>query len=90
MNDNAELMLSKLDGELNRKCTELRQKKKQAAQQRLFLAACIALLVIPVTLVFFGVNLLTVCAPVVIFLAVGLLLMSPALLTKQIGGLSHE
>lgn len=83
MDENVTRLLVNLDDELERKCFALKQKRQQATLQRLFVLVCTLMLVVPVALVFVGVNLVTICAPTIIFFAVGLLILSPVLLEKN-------
>lgn len=83
MDNQVERLLAGLDDEMEVKCTEIRQKKAQAVLHRLFILLCGLLLVVPVVMVFLGLNLFTVFVPVILFFTIGFLLLSPVLLTND-------
>lgn len=83
MDEQVMVLLEHLDMEINKKCLELQQRKRQAALNRLFVLLCIFLLIVPVCLVFIGVNLISILAPLVLFFSVGLLILSPVLFSKD-------
>ena len=82
-----ECLLDSLEPEIEKKCTELRHKRREKMLSKLFVALMAAVLVIPPALVFAGVNMLTILSPL-LFIAAGFLILSPLVVSK--GGLSGE
>lgn len=88
-NNGLNRMLCSLDDEIDKKCFELRQRRTEKFLQRLFIIICAFLVIVPCTLVFAGVNLWTLCVPVILFFIVSLGALSPLLLNKSFGGRNH-
>lgn len=85
MNSNAENLLLALDDEIENKCIELKQKKLNRKLQLIFIWACVAFVIMPCLLIFVGINLFTLCFPVIILFAVALVLFTP-ILSADSGG----
>lgn len=81
----ANLLLA-LDDEIERKCFAIKRKKVEKMLQRFFMTACFLFVTVPFLFIFAGVNLISLCIPVVLFLAVGLFTLTPFLLNNQLGG----
>ena len=82
MNDEAKKLLIDLDDEIDRKCRQIKEKRKEKIYQKLILLACILLLIIPVILVLLDINLLSVIIPVIIFFMFSTTIFSPAILNQ--------
>ncbi|MCH3973192.1 MAG: hypothetical protein LKE53_10645 [Oscillospiraceae bacterium] len=85
---NAQKMISLLTPEIDRKCEQIQQARKEKTQVRLFVLLCAAALIIPTVFVFFGISLAAILTPV-LFLAAAFLLLSPILIRQQ-GGEMYE
>lgn len=86
--DKKEEMLFKLQGEIDKKCSEIKQEKAKAMWEKLFLLTCVLFIVLPVVLIFAGVNLLAVLMPVAVYLSICIFIFSPIILNnKKFGGI---
>jgi fatty acid desaturase len=86
MNKRLDYLLLTLDDEIEKKCFEIKKKKAEQRLTRFFVLACILFLAVPVLLVFAGVNLLSICVPIVLFLAFAIFALSPIILNNNLGG----
>lgn len=57
MDKNLENLLSNLEPNIDKKCFELKQKRKEKRLQKLFIIASILLLIIPSTLILLNINI---------------------------------
>lgn len=64
------MLLRVLEPEIDMKCAELKQKKSEKLLTSVFISLAALLLVIPAVLVFFGISMLSILLPIVIFGAV--------------------
>ena len=78
-----------LDEEIEKKCFEIKRKRAEQRLTRLFVLVCILFLTVPVLLVFVGVNLLSICVPIVFFLAIAMVALSPIILNNNLGGVTR-
>ncbi|MCI1956425.1 MAG: hypothetical protein LKJ21_08665 [Oscillospiraceae bacterium] len=90
MDKHAGALLSRLDGEIDRKCLEIRRENRNRALRSAFLGACALFLLIPALLVFLGASLGTFCIPAAFFLSAGFCLLSPLIFGRKSGGSEHE
>ena len=88
MNRTPEQMIDILAPEIDRKCAEIKQVRKEKLFSRLFVLLCAAILIIPTTFVFLGISLMALIIPVV-FIATAFLILSPILINQQ-GGYTYE
>ena len=65
-----DMLLRVLEPEIDMKCAELKQKKSEKLLTSVFISLAALLLVIPAVLVFFGISMLSILLPIVIFGAV--------------------
>ena len=86
-NDVDQLMLQ-LAPEIERKCEELKEARREQLKTRLFLLLCLLAVAVPTGLVFFGVSLALLLIPVVL-MCLSVIFLLPILL-KQQGGNSYE
>ena len=84
MNSNVDRMINSLTPAIEQKCEELRTARKERLQSRLFVLLCIMVALIPALLVFAGVSLTILIAPLV-FMALSVLLLLPVLLSGKAG-----
>lgn len=82
-------LLLTLDEEIEKKCFEIKKEKAEQRLIKLFVFACSLFLIVPVLLVFAGVKLLSICVPVVLFLALAMLALSPIILNNNLGGITR-
>lgn len=79
--DKADKMLLLLEPEIENKCSEIRQRKRERLATRLFILLGAAILTVPTLLVFMGISFLTVLMPLILIGAVFMLL-SPILFNR--------
>ena len=84
MNSNVDRMISNLTPAIEQKCAELQTARKERLQSRLFVLLCAMVVLIPALLVFAGVSLTVLIAPLA-FMALSVLLLLPVLLYGKAG-----
>ena len=84
MNSNVDSMISNLTPAIEQKCEELQTARKERLQSRLFVLLCAMVVMIPALLVFAGVSLTILIAPLA-FMALSVLLLLPVLLSGKAG-----
>lgn len=82
MNSNVDRMISSLTPAIEEKCEELQTARKERLQSRLFVLLCAMVVLIPALLVFAGVSLTVLIAPLA-FMALSVLLLLPVLLSGK-------
>ena len=82
MNSNVDRMISNLTPAIEQKCAELQTARKERLQSRLFVLLCAMVVLIPALLVFAGVSLTVLIAPLA-FMALSVLLLLPVLLSGK-------
>lgn len=82
MNSNVDRMISNLTPAIEQKCAELQTARKERLQSRLFVLLCAIVVLIPALLVFAGVSLTVLIAPLA-FMALSVLLLLPVLLSGK-------
>lgn len=92
MNSNVDRMLEALAPDIERKCELLRSARKERLQGRLFVLLCAMVVLIPALLVFAGVSLTVLLAPLG-FMSLSIILLLPTLLSDKAanqGGVYYE
>lgn len=92
MNSKVDRMLNNLTPAIEQKCEELQTARKERLQSRLFILLCAMVVLIPALLVFAGVSLTILIAPLA-FMALSVLLLLPVLLSGKAGnqgGIAYE
>ena len=92
MESHVDRMIANLTPEIERKCDELRAARKERLQARVFVLLCAMVVLIPALLVFAGVSLTVLLAPLC-FMSLSVLLLLPVLLsgrTENHGGNDYE
>jgi fatty acid desaturase len=89
MDKESDKLLLILELEIEKKCFEIKRKRAEQRLTKLFVLACILFLTVPVLLAFIGVNLLSMAIPVVLFLVFAVLVLSPIILNKNLGGVAR-
>lgn len=84
MNSNVDRMISNLTPAIEQKCAELQTARKERLQSRLFVLLCAMVVLITALLVFAGVSLTVLIAPLA-FMALSVLLLLPVLLSGKAG-----
>ncbi len=84
MNSNVDRMINNLTPTIEQKCEELQIARKERLQSRLFILLCAMVVLIPALLVFAGVSLTILIAPLA-FMALSVLLLLPVLLSGKAG-----
>lgn len=85
-------MLENLAPDIERKCEELQAVRKERLQTRVFALLCAMVMIVPVLLVFAGVSLTVLIAPL-LFMSLSVILLLPVLLsgkTANQGGIIYE
>lgn len=92
MNSNVDSMIDELTPAIKQKCEELREARKERLQSQLFVLLCAMIVLVPALLVFAGVSLTMLIAPL-IFMSLSVILLLPILLfgkTANQGGNGYE
>ena len=92
MNAKVDRMLNELEPAIEQKCGELQAARKERLQARAFALLCVMVALIPALLVFAGVSLTRLIAPLA-FMALSVLFLLPVLLSGRAandGGSSYE
>ena len=85
-------MLENLAPDIERKCEELQAVRKERLQTRAFALLCAMVMIVPALLVFAGVSLTVLIAPLA-FMSLSVILLLPVLLsgkTADQGGIIYE
>lgn len=83
MMEKMEQLIASLEPEIEKKCRQLQKKKREKVAQRLFLALIALALILPPVLVFAGVAMAVIWAPIG-FIAAGFFVLSPLLISKGV------
>ena len=92
MTSNVDRMLNNLAPDIERKCKELQAARKERLQTRIFALLCAMVVIVPALLIFAGVSLTVLIAPL-IFMSLSVVLLLPVLLsgkTANQGGIVYE
>lgn len=84
MNGELDMLLQRLAPEIDRKCAEIRKARAERLIHALFPLLCGVAVLIPTSLIFFGIGLRFIIIPV-LFCAVAFLALSPILIRQQGG-----
>lgn len=92
MRSNADELIRALTPAIEQKCGELQRARKERLQSRLFVLLCAMVVFVPALLVFAGISLTMLLAPLG-FMSLSVLLLLPVLLsgrTEKQGGIMYE
>lgn len=92
MNSKVDRMINNLTPTIEQKCEELQMARKERLQSRLFILLCAMVVLIPALLVFAGISITILIAPLA-FMALSVLLLLPVLLSGiagNQGGIVYE
>ena len=92
MTSNVDRMLENLAPDIEQKCKELQAVRKERLQTRVFALLCAMIVIVPALLVFAGVSLTILIAPLA-FMSLSVILLLPVLLSGKAanqGGIVYE
>ena len=92
MNSDVERMIDNLTPAIEQKCRELKAARKERLLSGLFILLCAMVILIPAMLIFLGVSLTILIAPLC-FMSISVLLLLPVLIsgkTANQGGIVYE
>lgn len=89
MDEKLETLLTSLDEEIERKCFELKQKKAEKTLKQLFIFCCLLFVTLPFWLMWAGINVITLAAPVFAFLGISVIALIPFALSNSSGGVAQ-
>ena len=90
MDKNIEILLYNLEPEINKKCYEIQENKKEKILRKLFIITSILLLVIPSFLIILNINIWRLIIGVLCFISVSLIIMLPIVLIEDERGIYNE
>lgn len=90
MDKNLQKVLSNLEPEIDKKCFELKQKRKERRMQKIFILAIVLLLFIPSTFIMLDVNIWTFIIGAIGLIALAILIMLPIALKENARGECYE
>ena len=90
MDKNLQNVLSNLEPEIDKKCFELKQKRRERRMQKLFIFAIVLLLFIPSTLIMLDVNIWGFIVGAIALIALAVLIMLPIALKENARGECYE
>lgn len=82
MDDKLNNLLVNVNDEVERKCHQIKERKKDEKNKKIFAIACLLLLTIPFLLILIGINIITILVPVVVFLVISMIVLSPIVLNN--------
>lgn len=92
MKSNVDQMLCNLSPAIEQKCEELQKARKERLQTRIFVVLCVMVVSLPALLVFAGISLTLLIAPL-LFMSLSVILLLPILLSGKAadqGGIYYE
>ena len=90
MDKNLQNVLSNLEPEIDKKCFELKQKRRERRMQKIFILAVVLLLFIPSTLIMLDVNIWAFIIGAISLMALAILIMLPIALKENARGECYE
>lgn len=85
MDKNLEKLLCNLEPEINKKCFEIQEKKREKRIQRVFILVSILLLTIPSFLIMLGISMFSMFIGIVCFILIALVVMLPFVIKEERG-----
>lgn len=82
MTSDANRMLAALSPELDRKCAELQEARREKRNIDIFILLCVMAILVPTLFVIFDLSLTTLLVPV-IFIAIAFFILSPILINQN-------
>lgn len=90
MDKNLRNVLSNLEPEIDKKCYELKQKRRERRMQKIFILAVVLLLFVPSTLIMLDVNIWAFIIGAISLMALAILIMLPIALKENARGECYE
>lgn len=90
MDKNLQNVLSNLEPEIDKKCFELKQKRRERRMQKIFILAIVLLLFIPSTLIMLDVDIWAFIIGAIGLMALAILIMLPIALKENARGECYE
>ena len=90
MDKNLQNVLSNLEPEIDKKCFELKQKRRERKMQKLFILAIVLLLFMPSTLIMLNINIWGFIVGGIAVIALAILIMLPIALKENARGECYE
>ena len=90
MDRDVENLLDVLEPAIDKKCMEIKTKRKEKTQQRIFVIASIMLLIIPSLLIFLGVNVIYFLISAAIVISVVIFTTLPFVIKIESRGICYE
>lgn len=90
MDRDVENLLGVLEPAIDEKCMEIKTKRKEKTQQRIFVIASIMLLIIPSLLIFLGVNVIYFPIIAAIVISAVIFTTLPFVIKIESGGICYE
>ena len=90
MDKNLQNVLSNLEPEIDKKCFELKQTRKERRMQKIFILAIVLLLFIPSTLIMLDVNIWAFIIGAIGLIALAIFIMLPIALKENARGECYE
>ncbi len=84
----AEKIIQNLTPSIDKKCAEIKASRKDKVLTRLFVLLCVAMIIVPVIFVIFGISLAIFIAPV-LFMCISVVVLLPAIINVN-GGKKYE
>ena len=85
MDKNLEKLLCNLEPEINKKCFEIKEKKREKMIQKLFILVSILLLIIPSLLIIIGISIFSMLIGIGSFTLIALVIMLPFAIKEERG-----
>ncbi len=84
----AEKLIQNLTPSIDKKCAEIKSERKDRILTRLFVLLCVAMIIVPVIFVIFGISLAIFVAPI-LFMCICVIVLLPAIINVN-GGRKYE
>lgn len=90
MDKNLQNVLSNLEPEIDKKCFELKQKRREKRMQKVFILAIVLLLFMPSALIMLNINIWAFIVGAIGMIALSILIMLPIALKENARGECYE
>lgn len=90
MDKNIEKLLYNLEPEINKKCHEIRENKKEKNMKKLFIFTSILLLILPSSLIILNISIWRLIIGMISFISISIIVMLPMALKEDKRGVYNE
>ena len=90
MDNKLHILLLSLDDEIEKKCFEIKEQKKEQAFKKLFGICCIVFLILPIVAFMFGMQLLNALITLAIFNSIFILVVFPLIFSNKTEVVNNE